>query len=678
MKRVGMKEENLKKTLLLSLCICCLSGCGMVTEDTMGETSVSDNEIGKIYMAGDEVEFDIRPQDDFYGYVNAEYLWSLEVPYDASSTGTFEQVSKQVDEELDDIIMEVVNSGEEYQKGSDEQIIRDYYQLVMSGNYTDKQVFDDVLQMIDEVDNIDELVTLFGVLSSEYGCNILLPFGVEEDVYDPSRYTVVLSEAQICGLDMKSFYDYDYCVNNFRDMIEEKLVNCKMERNSAQDMADSIAYLWIDIASNTNFKRLEEWDEEAGANKYTKEELDELLTNVDLYALFTSLGLDEKTINAIDYLYVADPEQLKVVNRLITEDNLEPWKAYAKCVFMYNYSTYAPVEYADGEDKFEDFDEEDAINLVKSFCYGNLSNLYMDRYYTEEYDAYMNRMKEDITSSYVEMINNAEWLSDQGKTSMIEKFNNIEFYFGGDLHREPDLRMADVLADNMLQTKINGNHYTFIQNVEKIGTTPDYSKWGMGAQEVNAYYNPTANSIYVTRAIMHAPFFDLEADYYTNLGALGTVICHELSHGFDSNGIKYDANATLNPEWISKEDDAAFQEIVETVDAHYDEYALLEVYHVNGKQTVAENLADIGGMECILQIADSQEEYEHVFEGYARVWCTLYQNKDLIMYLEDDNHSPDIVRVNAVLSCFQEFYDTYDVVPGDGMYLAPEDRVIRW
>lgn len=673
-----MKKLGLKGLLLISACCCYLSGCGIEVGGAMEEESASVNEINKIYFAGDEVEFDIRPQDDFYGYVNAEYLWSIETPYDANSAGTFSDVAKQVDEELDEIINEVIESDETYEKGSDEQIIRAYYDLATSGNYTDKKVYDDVLQMIDDVQNIDELVQVFGKLSSEYGVNVVFTFGVDADIYDPSRYTLALTEAQSSCVGLKDLYDYDYEVNDFRDQLEEIMVSYGMERAVAQSMADDMAYIWIDIACETNFDRIENYDEEAGANKYTVEELDELLSNVDVNLLLTSMGFDAKKIAGIDYLYVADPVQMQMVNEKIVDENLNTWKEYAKCAFMNKYSQYRPAEYAKGQDLFEAYDEDMVLSYIKNNCYSQLSNLYMDKYYTDEMDAYMNRMKDDITASYIDMINDADWLSDEGKKSMIQKFNNIEFYFGGEVYRELKIDEANLIADNVLQTEINVNKHTFAESAKLLDETPDYSIWNMGAQEVNAYYNPNANSIYITTAIMHAPFFDLDADYYTNLGALGVVICHELSHGFDSNGIKYDAYAVYNPSWISAEDDAAFQEIVAAVDAHYDEYALLEVYHVNGEKTVAENLADIGGMECILNIADSTDEYKHVFEGYAKVWCTLYENKDLIDYLDNDVHSPSLVRVNAVISCFQEFYDTYDVVEGDGMYIAPEDRVIRW
>ncbi len=459
----------------------------------MEEESASVNEINKIYFAGDEVEFDIRPQDDFYGYVNAEYLWSIETPYDANSAGTFSDVGKQVDEELDEIINEVIESDETYEKGSDEQIIRAYYDLATSGNYTDKKVFDDVLQMIDDVQNIDELVQVFGKLSSEYGVNVVFTFGVDADIYDPSRYTLALTEAQSSCVGLKDLYDYDYEVNDFRDQLEEIMVSYGMERAVAQSMADDMAYIWIDIACETNFDRIENYDEEAGANKYTVEELDELLSNVDVNLLLTSMGFDAKKIAGIDYLYVADPVQMQMVNEKIVDENLNTWKEYAKCAFMNKYSQYRPAEYAKGQDLFEAYDEDMVLSYIKNNCYSQLSNLYMDKYYTDEMDAYMNRMKDDITASYIDMINDADWLSDEGKKSMIQKFNNIEFYFGGEVYRELKIDEANLIADNVLQTEINVNKHTFAESAKLLDETPDYSIWNMGAQEVNAYYNPTSD-----------------------------------------------------------------------------------------------------------------------------------------------------------------------------------------
>lgn len=669
-----MKKLGLKGLLGIVALGTFITGCGVTVEQPETEV-VSENEIGKVYLAGDEVEFDIRPQDDFYGYVNAEDLWNMEIAYDASTAGTFDKVYEQVDEELREIVKEVVSSDEEYEPGSDEQFIRDYYNLVKSGNYTDKKIFDNAFSMIDGASDIKELANVYGTLASDYGCDILFPVSVDVDSLNTSRYTLCLANSKPLGSDLKSMYESDGAVNNFRENLTDKMTGYGVERDTAEDMSDSIAYIWIDIVCNSDLDSERKHDMDKMLNKYTISELQDLLTNVDVEAYLKANGVNPETI---DYLYVQDPVQLEVINNAFTEENLNLWKEYAKCSFVSTYARFAPDEYTNDDSSFEDMDEDAIIDEVLNFCDGNIGNLYMDKYYTEEMDEYMQRMKADLTDSYIQMINDADWLSPEGRALMVQKFENIEFHFGGDENREPDIEHAKVISGTLLETQINNERYVDKKLIGFLSETPDFSIWKMSAHTVNAYYDPNANSIYITTGIMNDPFFSLDADYYTNLGALGVVICHELSHAFDSDCIKYDANGMYNPGWISDADREAFQEIVDAVDAHYDEYALLEVYHVDGEQTVGENLADIGGMECVLNIADSKEEYEHVFTGYAKVWCTLYQNKDLIHYLEDDEHSPDIVRVNAVLSCFQEFYDTYDVKEGDGMYIAPEDRVVRW
>ncbi len=669
-----MKKLGLKGLLGIVVVSTFITGCAVQIEQPEAEV-VSENEVSKIYLAGDEVDFDIRPQDDFYGYVNAENLWNMEIAYNASTAGTFDKVAEQVDDEVKEIIREIVLSDEEYASGSDEKFIRDYYNLLMSGNYTDDKVFEKVFADIDAANNIEELGNVYANLSYEYGVDILLPFGIDVDSLNPSRHTLVLESSSPIDGNLEDMYESDEAVNNFRESIADRMMGYGMDKDQASDMSDDIAYIWIDIASNTDFESVKNMDADKMLNEYTLEELQELLTNVDVKSYIKALGFEP---SSIDYLYVQDPTQLAVVNAAFSEDDLDIWKEYAKCSFMSNYGEFAPEGYSNDESSFEDLDEEKILDEVARFCDSNISYIYRDRYYTEEIDEYMHRMEEDIKSSYVEMISEADWLSKAGRESMIEKFNNIQFHYGGEVSEGPNVERAKVIADTVLQTKINDAKYRTVETIKKYRQAPDHNKWAMTAQTVNAYYDPNNNSIYITRGIMNGDFFDMDRDYYMNLGALGVVVCHELSHAFDSNGIKYDANGRYFPEWISDADQAAFQEIVDKTDAHYDEYALLEVYHVDGEQTVAENLADIGGMECILRLADNKQEYEAIFTGYAKVWCTLYKNKDLIHYLEDDSHSPDIVRVNAVLSCFQEFYDTYDVKEGDGMYIAPEDRVIRW
>lgn len=675
-----MKKKVAKLILLLATMSTVLTGCGIVVEPEGEAEATVKEESKKKYLAGDPVEINIRPQDDFYGYVNAETLWNLEVPYGESSAGGFDDAQESVVDALIEIIEDLDSSDEVYEKESSERIILDFYQLCKDKKVTDKKVFDEVFTKIDNVKTIEELGDVLGELSLKYGCDSLLQVAVLENPFKPDEYVVVLVGADTFGSNLKGIHEKESNVKTFRDGLSELIQGYGFDYDTSCEKADAITYLWLDIAGETNFDLQEEYDFITNAKPYTMDEIKALYSNIDAEKWFGSMGFTKDVLSKVDCVYVVDENQAKMVNTLLVEDNLEAWKDYAKCVFLHQYAAFVPQEYSkmDIDMDYKDLENPDFVyDLIMQSCYDELSDLYYEKYYTEEYDAYMQKMKKDIEEAYLQMIMEADWLSDDGKEAMALKFKGIHFYFGGE-GRSEKRNAGREIKENLLMTSIYEHGRMRKNTIDKIGTTVDYSVWSMGAQEINAYYKPEANSIYITRGIMNAPFFDIHGDYYSNLGGLGSVICHELSHGFDDSGIRYDKDGKFNPAWVSEEDNEAFQKIVKATEEYYNQYTLLEVYHVKGDKTVGENLADIGSMQCILSLAHNKEEYEKIFENYARIWCTLYQNRYLMNYLEKDNHSPGLVRVNAVLSCFKEFYETYGVKEGDGMYQEPEERINRW
>jgi predicted metalloendopeptidase len=201
--------------------------------------------------------------------------------------------------------------------------------------------------------------------------------------------------------------------------------------------------------------------------------------------------------------------------------------------------------------------------------------------------------------------------------------------------------------------------------------------YGLMPTEVNACYLPYLNSINVPAAILDGVAYDENADEMENLGRIGFVLAHEISHAFDAQGILYDAYGNYDPESMPISDMEAFEEIKKKCAGHYDKYTVLSV-HVNGIFTLSENLADLGAMQCCLAIAATPENQKIMLESFAKLWSSIVLDTEAKSLLKTDNHSPDDVRVNAVVSCFDEFYGIYDVKEGDPMYVASDDRIRRW
>ena len=201
----------------------------------------------------------------------------------------------------------------------------------------------------------------------------------------------------------------------------------------------------------------------------------------------------------------------------------------------------------------------------------------------------------------------------------------------------------------------------------------------MAMQILNACYNPSFNNITITVAIMIDPFFNKDADYYTNLGGLGMVIAHEMGHAFDSNCIVFNSKGEYNPAWIPAGDMDTLKARNEKAVSYFeDNFTVFGVYHVKGEDTLGENYADLGAMECITSLTKTKEDRIKLFENYATIWSEMRTDDSIIEQIAQDPHSPSVIRVNAVLSTIEAFYETYDVKEGDGMYIAPDKRISRW
>ena len=287
-------------------------------------------------------------------------------------------------------------------------------------------------------------------------------------------------------------------------------------------------------------------------------------------------------------------------------------------------------------------------------------------------------MCDEIREGYRKLISNANWLSEPTRKGLLKKLDNIVYVTGTNSKRQDKSKYAN----------LGGNYYDMlvgfirIQTADEINSlkeSKDRKAISMAMQTMNACYSPVHNNITITVAITNAPFFDAKADHYTNLGGLGSVIAHEMGHAFDSNCIVYDQDGAYNPKWIAEEDVKALKERNKKAVSYFeDNFVVFGVHHVDGEQTLGENYADLGGMECVTSLAKNKDDLKKIFENYALIWGRKKLDVKVVDQIAHDVHSPEILRVNAILSTLQCFYDLYDVKEGDGMYIAPEKRISRW
>ena len=464
-----------------------------------------------------------------------------------------------------------------------------------------------------------------------------------------------------------------------KNYIRDMLISMGYDKDTADSKAKQAVYLALEIAHGTDFLAEKAANPFAAFEFVSEDELNGIFSNLDTSVIKLFFGLDE---NIYGGWYVKDRGQLEKINELLTEDNLENWKTILISELVTANMEFLSTEadslsaYGSGEEK----EYSVCINTIASniFFSNYLSALYAEKYYTDETDTAVREMCEQLRQSYRELISGADWLTEDGRKAILKKLNNMKFILPDATITETDPTRAELIKDNYPETLRAIRERSFDDNIQNIGAKFDMTRPAMAAYEVNANYNPN-NTVTVTAAIMHAPFFDPKADIGTNLGGLGAIIGHEMGHGFDTMCMDYNENGEYAPNWLSDDDRKAFVERAEQMQKYFSEFTVLDIYHVDGKKTSGENYADLGSMECIVNILkNDKEQLKKYFENYAVTYAETRVDSFAINALETDEHSPGKVRVNAVLSCCDKFYELYDVSEGDEMYKAPEERVSRW
>ncbi len=664
---------KLNKTLAL---ICCmsfvLSGCSVQQADntTVENSSTSDQ------TTTETQDKSFRPQDDFYGYVNLDKINNTEIEYGKSSAGSFADIGFKIDDQLKDAILKIAQSNEKFEKGSPNQLIHDI--TIQAYNYKDNgevlKIAQDMLDKINSTTDINQLVEMATEFYNQY--NVPFFFGdminIQKDMTTKNN-AVYISHIRL---------EEDTLSNNgslqtLHDSIKNDYIMVEPDKEKAYEKAKDYVYLQMDIANSTDFS-IDYNDNPMETYEFiSNQELDQLFSNLDTNLVKLMFGKE----NPNDGVYIQDRPQLEKLNSLLTNENLDKLKVYFCLQVITNFRDYIADEvdclkqYVPTND---DEKKETVVAVVRQLLESEVGKIYLEDFYTKERDQQLLKLCEDIKKSYHELITNCDSLSDKTKEGFIQKLNNIEFLTGDKLC-QLDPEYSNLIGKDFFETQNKISSYERQKKIDSLGKEYDpKTAQAMPPQVMNAQYVPDINSICITAAITSSPFFDENADYYTNLGGLGMVVAHEMGHAFDANCLNYDADGNYRPEWIDENDRKVIEKQMQEFEKYYSDFTILDVYHVNGELTIGENFADVGAMECITNIAKSKDDLKKLFENFANIWCGVSLNSDAIDNLKLDVHSPDRIRVNAVLSSNEKFYETYDVKEGDDMYISPDKRIRRW
>lgn len=615
-----------------------------------------------------------EPGENYYGYVNFEYLTTTQIPYGKSGIGSFDRVG----DEMEDCLSEIISQCSEKSSGDVfETAVREIYL-----QYLDEETRESVgitplqpaVAMIESCQTTDELVKALGAVYQQYGVSSFFRFHVDSDFYDSSVNKLFLYNMNTCGNMKENFTKTDNGPDSMGSLLEKVFavmeVDPKESRQRAKNTVSLINDIMQSFADYFNENSVEEH-----YFPHDKKQFAKLMSNINTDELFRAFGFET------DEIIVYDLPQAEKINEVFTQENLRQLKDYSILCLFFQYNSVLPLSYVSEQKslKKEEIEKKARNYIATELLEQEIGMIYGRKICTDEVMTAANKMLNDLKESCRSLIQNCERLSDDGKNKLITKLDNIIFLVGyNDKYTMTFQVIPANSGGNLMENAIAAAVAKEQEMKKKLNQPVDRKIWGMSPIEVNAVYNPYVNTVTIPAVMLSQAQFDPSDGEYKNLGKLGYVIAHEMNHAFDSHGVLFNETGCYNPHWLSDEDQAAYTDFQQKAKEYYNHYKILDVYNIDGELTLSENIADLGAVQCISNLTDDKEELRQIFEGVAEGWASISQVTDVLMQLSGDLHSPSEARVNAVLSSSDKFYEAYDIKETDKMYVAPENRVKVW
>ena len=636
----------------------------------------------------------VKPGDNFAMYVNGTWMKTAKIPADKSSYGAFDMLYDQSQKDVKAIIEEAAKGNNA--EGTDEQKIGDYYASFMDRKGRDAKGIAPIqpeLKAIDAIASYDDLAAYFGK-ANRAGVSIPFSVSVMSDFKDPTKHTLITWQGGL-GLPEREYYlSNDAKMTDIRKKYVahiEKMFQLTNMPNAAESAAKIMA-LETALASQ-QMKKEDTRDIVKLYNVYAVKDLKTLMPDFNWTAMLKNAGVDREK-----KLVVTQVDYTKNLNNLIKNTPIDTWKTYLKwgvingsagllttALDKQNFEFYGKNLYGT-ESQQEDWKR--AVEMVNGGLGEVVGKVYVKKHFSPEAKERMTQMVKNLLKAYAESIKTLDWMSAATKKEALKKVDNFMIKIG-----YPD-KWRDYSALKIAKNDLYGNatratEFEYNRNLAKLGKPVDRAEWGMNPQTVNAYYNPSLNEIVFPAAILKPPFFDLNADDAVNYGGIGAVIGHEIGHGFDDQGSAFDGTGTMK-NWWTPQDLAAFKKRTSALVAQYNSFKAFPDLNVNGEFTLGENIGDLGGLSIAIKaykatlngkeapVMDGFTGMQRVFLGWGQVWAEKIREEALRSQIANDPHSPALFRVNGTLRNVPEFYEAFNVKPGDSLYLAPEQRVKIW
>jgi putative endopeptidase len=648
------------------------------------------------YIDPANMDLSVKPGDNFYLYANGNWLKKNAIPASKTRWGSFDVLREESTQRIHDLLEEAAKNG-----GKDRlsQMIGDFYRSGMDSAAIEAKGYQPIKEDLDRlaaINNKQDVLNEIATLRTRGIASPLLSVGVGQDRKNVNNYIVQIGQGGI------SLPDRDYYLkDDARSQTIRKAYRDHLERmfsligeNAATAAYDADAVMRIETAlAKANMARVELRDPYKTYNKFAVKDL-----TTQTPGLNWSTLLQQMNIKGADSVLVTNPSYVKTADILLSALPLQDWKAYLRWNVVRNAAPYLSSAFVNENfrltqvltgQKEQTPRWQRVSNLLDNTLGDLLGQLYVKKYFKGEAKTRMLEMVNNLQQTFASRIQRLDWMSDATKQKALQKLNaftkKIAYPDVWKDYQGVTVTPNDFVSNLRSASVWSYNYYT----ANRLGKPVDRTEWGMTPPTINAYYNPTNNEIAFPAGILQFPFFDFGADDAIIYGGIGAVIGHEMTHGFDDQGAQYAANGNLE-NWWSKEDEAKFKAKANQVVNQYNAYTVLDTLHVNGRLTLGENLADIGGLNIAYEAFTKTKQFkdaksidgftpaQRFFLSWAQIWRNNTVPETQAQLILTDPHSPGEYRANGAVVNMDAWYDAFNVKPGDKLYIAPENRIRIW
>ncbi len=684
-----IRQINMKKPLFFKITL-----LGLLLSSSV---SYAQSPANKKFIDSANMDFSVKPGDDFYQYASGNWIKNNPVPAKETRWSSFNLLREFNAQAVKSIIQEAVQD-KNAAAGSIVKRVGDFYAAGMDSITIEKLGYSPIrpdLERIEQIQNKADLWKEAAYLRTEGIANPLFGIGIGQDRKNVTNQVVNLSQGGTTLSDRDYYLKNDPQSNRIRiaytKYLEDLFVLIGHSKSTAQKKAITVFLIEKQLAE-AQFSRVEMRDPYKTYNKFALRDFDQVTPGINWknwLSQFQINGQDSVIVNAVPFF-----EKLAY---MMGEISLEEWKTYLTWNVLKSAAPHLSSQFVQANFAFNQAQTGQKIQTPRwqrmtSLTDGTigdlLGQLYVAKHFKPEAKQRMDEMIENLRKAFEIRLKELDWMSEETKTRALAKLHAFVPKVGYTTKWQ-NYDGLEIKRNTYFQNIRNAAKWNYQENIKKLGQPVDRTRFGMTPPTVNAYYSATLNEIVFPAGILQFPFFDPEADDAINYGGIGAVIGHEMSHGFDDSGSQYDKDGNLR-NWWTESDRAKFLEKTKQLGAQFDQYRVLDSIPVNGKLTMGENIGDLGGLNMaytafkMTKQGQSQDKIDgftpdqRFFLAWAQIWRGNILPETAAQLIKTDTHSPGPFRTIGAPVNMDAWYEAFDVKPGDKLYKKPEDRIKIW